>query len=293
MQDLQTNLDSRIKQILKMELKIKELEDALSVTNEKRYKLQDTIGNMEKELQSTKAHINQMADMQTRYATTGMPSNDQLNNILKELDLRKRTQFEPEMNFYKNHYLGVKRSDMLRELNAEAYVTNERAFNPLAHFNAQSNYISNNNKRIKKETLKFATSSTVFHSLTKLYKPHPIIDDFHEPSSHRSYNISVTSTTESEVEKKYVPLINSEKGCYLGRNETYKPLLMNGIEKYHVLKEGALMWCKPNKDMLCNNSLITQDIIAQSCKEIRRNIDESLKIIEDHHLKQIFQHNNR
>lgn len=62
-----------------MEKKIRELETTLSETNEKRYKLQDTVGCMEKELQSTKAHINQIAEMQTRY-DIGMP---QINTDLK------------------------------------------------------------------------------------------------------------------------------------------------------------------------------------------------------------------
>lgn len=50
-----------------MEKEVKELESNLIMTNEKRFKLQETIGSMEKELQSTKAHVNQLADINTRY----------------------------------------------------------------------------------------------------------------------------------------------------------------------------------------------------------------------------------
>lgn len=67
-QELSMNLDAKDRTCHKLEKKVRELEGTLSVTNEKRFKLQDTLGTMEKELQNTKAHINQMADMHARYA---------------------------------------------------------------------------------------------------------------------------------------------------------------------------------------------------------------------------------
>lgn len=69
------NLEDKAKLCYKLEKKIRDLESSLSETNEKRYKLQDTVGCMEKELQSTKAHINQIAEMQTRY-DIAMPRTD-------------------------------------------------------------------------------------------------------------------------------------------------------------------------------------------------------------------------
>lgn len=75
MRDLQEKLDKKDKTCAMMEKKIRELEENLAYTNEKRFKLQDTIGSMEKELQSTKAHANQLAEMhqqQSRY-DLGMP----------------------------------------------------------------------------------------------------------------------------------------------------------------------------------------------------------------------------
>lgn len=297
-QNLQNNLDKRIKQSQKMEAKIKELEDALSITNEKRYKLQDTIGSMERELQSTKAHVNQMADMQTRYANTGMLNNDQFNKMLKEFDVRKRRGTTVTNDYYKN---------FLTETNPDGYIRTKRTMSTfMTNFNAKYNYENSNITKAKRGSLSYTTSSTVFHSLTKLYQPRATINDDIVPqtssSSNRMYNVSVTSITATGADSdEFVDKKNNNrdsmlrragKGLFLGRNETYKPLLMNGIERYHVLNEGSLTWCKPNNDMLCNNSLITQDIIAQSCKEIRRNIDESLKIIEDHHVKQMYNNNN-
>ncbi|XP_074037753.1 uncharacterized protein isoform X2 [Leptinotarsa decemlineata] len=65
--ELQEKIDLRERQINKLEKEVRELETNLVMTNEKRFKLQETIGSMEKELQSTKAHVNQLADINTRY----------------------------------------------------------------------------------------------------------------------------------------------------------------------------------------------------------------------------------
>lgn len=64
--ELQDKIDLRERQISKLEKEVRELEANLMLTNEKRFKLQETIGSMEKELQSTKAHINQLADINSR-----------------------------------------------------------------------------------------------------------------------------------------------------------------------------------------------------------------------------------
>ncbi|XP_050501237.1 myosin-8-like isoform X2 [Diabrotica virgifera virgifera] len=65
--DLQSKIDSREQQIDQLEKANRDLENNLVMTNEKRYKLQETIGTMEKELQSTKAHFNEIADLNSRY----------------------------------------------------------------------------------------------------------------------------------------------------------------------------------------------------------------------------------
>lgn len=65
--ELQEKIDMRERQMTKLEKENRELEQNLVLTNEKRFKLQETIGSMEKELQSTKAHVNQLADINTRY----------------------------------------------------------------------------------------------------------------------------------------------------------------------------------------------------------------------------------
>lgn len=65
--ELQEKIDMRERQMSKLEKENRELEQNLMLTNEKRFKLQETIGSMEKELQSTKAHVNQLADINTRY----------------------------------------------------------------------------------------------------------------------------------------------------------------------------------------------------------------------------------
>ncbi|XP_066142388.1 uncharacterized protein [Euwallacea fornicatus] len=60
--ELLEKIDLRERQIIKLEKEVTELEANLMLTNEKKFKLQETIENMEKELQYTKAHINQLTD---------------------------------------------------------------------------------------------------------------------------------------------------------------------------------------------------------------------------------------
>lgn len=66
-QELSINLDNKEKTCHRLEKKVRDLEGTLSISNEKRFKLQDTIGSMEKELQNTKAHMNQLSET-SRYA---------------------------------------------------------------------------------------------------------------------------------------------------------------------------------------------------------------------------------
>ncbi|KAK4887218.1 hypothetical protein RN001_003489 [Aquatica leii] len=56
-QELTMNLETKGRACDQLEKMIRELEYSLSLTNEKRFKLQESIGAMEKELQSTKARI--------------------------------------------------------------------------------------------------------------------------------------------------------------------------------------------------------------------------------------------
>lgn len=65
--ELQEKIELRERKISKLEKEVRDLKNHLSITNEKRFKLQETVGTMEKELQSTKAHVNQLADINTRY----------------------------------------------------------------------------------------------------------------------------------------------------------------------------------------------------------------------------------
>ncbi|KAJ8910161.1 hypothetical protein NQ315_005764 [Exocentrus adspersus] len=82
--ELQEKIDLRERQISKLEKEVKELEANLVMTNEKRFKLQETIGSMEKELQSTKAHVNQLADINTRYDIDRQCSNSFIHKINDE-----------------------------------------------------------------------------------------------------------------------------------------------------------------------------------------------------------------
>ncbi|CAH1160222.1 unnamed protein product, partial [Phaedon cochleariae] len=79
--ELQEKVDLRERQITKMEKAVRELETNLMITNEKRFKLQETIGSMEKELQSTKAHVNQLADINTRYDSGTTYSSSTLDKV--------------------------------------------------------------------------------------------------------------------------------------------------------------------------------------------------------------------
>ncbi|XP_050305465.1 golgin subfamily A member 6-like protein 7 [Anthonomus grandis grandis] len=64
--ELHEKVDMRETQISKLEKEVRELEENLMSANQKRFMLQETIGTMEKELQSTKAHVNQLADINSR-----------------------------------------------------------------------------------------------------------------------------------------------------------------------------------------------------------------------------------
>lgn len=286
-QDLQGSLDSRNRSVQKLELKIKELEGTLSATNEKRYKLQDTIGTMEKELQSTKAHINQMADMQTRYATAGMPTNDKFDKLLNELDRRRRLIFEgdmPERLCDNTSYL-EKKSTQQQSI---SFNRSRRSSTDLL----RKSYEDNTTK-IKRTVSSCGTKLNTKLNKTKannynLPQTYGVCYQTQQyvPNINSTYNPSVaTHTSQIDNNESDLTSILNKNQTYFGCDETYQPILMKGVKEYHVMNEGALMWCKPNVDMLCNNSLITQDIIAQSCKQIRRNIDESLKIIENHQRK--------
>lgn len=66
-QELSISLDSKEKTCHRLEKKVRDLEGTLTINNEKRFKLQDTIGTMEKELQNTKAHMNHLHET-SRYA---------------------------------------------------------------------------------------------------------------------------------------------------------------------------------------------------------------------------------
>lgn len=74
-QELSISLDNKEKTCHRLEKKVRDLEGTLTINNEKRFKLQDTIGTMEKELQNTKAHMNQLSDS-SRYEP-GMNGNEQ------------------------------------------------------------------------------------------------------------------------------------------------------------------------------------------------------------------------
>lgn len=80
----------------KLEKENRELEQNLMLTNEKRFKLQETIGSMEKELQSTKAHVNQLADINTRYEL-GMKYTNR-NTFPKHRPLEASNLYQNEQN---------------------------------------------------------------------------------------------------------------------------------------------------------------------------------------------------
>lgn len=314
-QDLQSNLDNRLKTIQKLELRIKDLESTLSATNEKRYKLQDTIGSMEKELQSTKAHINQMADMQTRYATTGMPNNDSINNILKDLD-NKRRQLALSNRGYTPEKLHINDNDTKIDEVADNYDNVNNAL-----LKSGNDTYSSIAKRLQEEILKTKrTFSTSYATNLNLEQSQKDVDDINESTNYvtsttlihhsSSRRLSPKSFDRNKMLKNkidefierppsrknykfhadYIPLLQQQQhNNQLVRKETYKPLLLNSIKEQQMMDDNDSSWfdtslnsysCNAN-----NNSLIRQSIIAQSCKEIRRNIDESLKIIENHQLE--------
>ncbi|CAG9769631.1 unnamed protein product [Ceutorhynchus assimilis] len=64
--ELQDMIESRDIQMLNMEKEIEDLESNLVITNDKRFKLQETIEWMEKEIQFTKARVIKLTDINTR-----------------------------------------------------------------------------------------------------------------------------------------------------------------------------------------------------------------------------------
>lgn len=77
------NAKSRI--VHKQKRKIQSLQVNLSSTNDKRFKLQDAVGMVEKELQTAKAHINQLEMQAKAKYESGIPDtkyNDANNSPL-------------------------------------------------------------------------------------------------------------------------------------------------------------------------------------------------------------------
>lgn len=281
-QELTANLEAKNRTIHKMERKIKELESTLSVTNEKRYKLQDTIGTMEKELQSTKAHINQMADMQTRYEP-GMPP--KYNDAKKELEpSQSATSISPQQNNillnsplyrqYKNAY-DRRRVKLMQEF------TQKR--------NNYKSYMSPSVGRQKKpkpptirdNDLIITFPSPISHPETNLYETvanHTTIytsvsscELSNHPSGYNSFQTPsrrFSSHSQTHIVRQ-TNLRNHTYGNqrYLGK--PYQPLIMNGFREYQVTNAGAFYWQEPNHEVLLNNCLIRQDIVARSHSHFR------------------------
>lgn len=273
---------------------MKELEGALSATNEKRYKLQDTIGTMEKELQSTKAHVNQMADLQTRYAPTGMPNNDQFNSLLKELDKRRRSMsqhYVPEKLYHEdlydnNHELSAvlksrntNSSKALRELKDRDVIKTKRT---LSSFVSNLNF-ENTDKSISHGSANFVTSTTLIHSLSRKLFP----ESHDHKMSQNNFDDLCLNSHDCMQNAKEFNIDSLLQNNYSSEMRT--PFMMNNIKDYFLTKHNELAWRKPNLEIR-NDRAVTQNMIAQSCKEIRRNIDESLKMIEEHHLERKRKH---
>ena len=72
LETLNGDLEEKDHICLKLQKRIKDLEAALSETNEKRFKLQDTLESMEKELQNRAAYIDNLKMQHTGYETGTM-----------------------------------------------------------------------------------------------------------------------------------------------------------------------------------------------------------------------------
>lgn len=141
-QELQDKIDTRERQLSKLEKENRELEQNLRLTNEKRFKLQETIGSMEKELQSTKAHVNQLADINTRYEMGMKYSNND--------KFPKHRQFEPPHVYPCGH--NKLEPLKLRDIAAEVSL-NETAFQQNHRDIPNPNNILDDSKKLNSKSL--------------------------------------------------------------------------------------------------------------------------------------------
>lgn len=138
---LNNSLEEKDHLCLKQQKRIKDLEIALSETNEKRFKLQDTLGTMEKELQSRMAYINNLEMQQSGYETgTMLFSNRYLQCREKRFDEEYNGNWHHpgiSKNFRDKHYFVYDR---------KGYIDTFRKFNNYQNIHYQiPNYYTNSN----------------------------------------------------------------------------------------------------------------------------------------------------
>lgn len=254
-QELSLNLDSKDRTCHRLEKKVRELEGTLSVTNEKRFKLQDTIGTMEKELQNTKAHINQMADMHARYAPGMHSSQGGSTARVASLD-----PFHPPKAPRRSKNLT---EDLLRASIANMDIIRKRLRNLTRIGCTASNSLEN---RISE----YPAASGVVSSESSSEQP-------------QVHCVNVTGDRDRDVEtharaeslKEFIDHAYNISQYEELLEETYPrkqahgaPSVGRDISLYH-----------PTASMQINGIVVARDVIAHSLSKIREDIENSILLV--------------
>lgn len=268
---------------VKLEKRIKELENLVTLTNEKRYKLQDAIVTQEKELQTTKAHVNQLTEMQTRYDNSSMGEYDirKCSSMPQRTDpasIYKRLKMYDKL--YRRKVNVVKKVPEVRNPNHvfAKYYYPRRSHTPPTYFindvpNSQCGDFTESfieDKYLEPPCMQFNTHSQQFMT--------PSTSSY---INYRRQTEPLTNPPKVFKNVRKVTQINklTETRDHL-ENQILEPLILEAVETmpYDVMDAGSVVWCSPSER--ANDVLMQQHFFANACDQIRQDINNSLHIIQ-------------
>lgn len=267
-QELSMNLDNKDRTCHRLEKKVRELEGTLSITNEKRFKLQDTIGTMEKELQNTKAHINQMADMHARYAP-GMQQiyansvGSSANNVAPYHSLPICSTRRPKTLTEDLLRASIANMDIIRKrlktLTRIRHTPSPNTFdNAVSEYSHADAYIS-------------AEGSSSHSPPAQHFVCYPCStrgDCIAEIESEK--DLDVNTQTRAESLKEFID--------HAYNISQYEELLEESVPRKHPVNFGReVSLCHPTASM--HGILVARDVVAHSLSKIRENIENSILLV--------------
>lgn len=273
-QELSMNLDSKDRTCHRLEKKVRELEGTLSVTNEKRFKLQDTIGTMEKELQNTKAHINQMADMHARYAPGMQNTHDESASRVASF-----TPFSSPIPPRRSKNIT---EDLLRASIANMDIIRKRLRN-LTRIGCRTNALQN---RISE----YPSADGVVSTQSSHEQPENPVNT--QNSMSETYDDCVSKITDiddnavdDDKEREMHTRMESLKEFidHAYNISQYDELLDEGLSRKQAFaspdfgREVSLY--RPTTSIQMNGIVVARDVIAHSLSKIREDIENSILLV--------------